>query len=204
MSSCRVPPTTSKGESCTAPGSSNSILGITFEPRASLTPHVSVSVNCSATWTAVLSVFHQHLVWSGSDCCAWTKAVQNKISAALKTPSRQSLLLMNVLLHFSQSPFGDEFNQNRFHFPAVEPDSHDVEIRVSREFHHLLLPFVHAVGQPRKFAARNGAHPAGFHIECLDPACRDFRKLVGKARVHHHQKNIVRGIKDGKLFDHIR
>src|SRR2546421_12497908 len=153
MSSCRVPPTTSNGENWTAPGSSNSIFGTTFVPRASLTPHVSVSVNCSATSTAVLSVFHQHLIGSGPACCASSKALQDKISAAVKTPSRQSLLVINVLLHLSQSPFGDEFNQNRFHLPSIETNPYDVQVRVAREFHHFLLPFVHAIGQPYEFAA---------------------------------------------------
>src|SRR5207302_3846805 len=128
----------------------------------SLTPHVSVSANCSATSTAFLSVFHQHLIGSelsffsaaGPGACACAGAAasntpNDRTIAAARRLTRQRLSLMNSLLHLSQSPLGDEFNQNRFHFPAIEPHADDVEIGVAREPHHFLLPLVNAICEPR-------------------------------------------------------
>src|SRR5262245_3793402 len=90
MSSCRVPETISKGESCTAPGSSCSILGTTVVPRVSMTPQVSRTVNCSPTRTALLSVLHQHLMGSDGACAA--SGVTNKTSD--RTIHKKFLLIM--------------------------------------------------------------------------------------------------------------
>src|ERR1051326_7244608 len=108
MSSWRVPLTTSNGENCTAPGSRDSNLGIILAPRASLTPQVRVNVNCSATSTAFLSVFHQHLIRSdvslfsafdrGACACA-NSTVKNTTITAAHTFKLQSLLTMTTLLH---------------------------------------------------------------------------------------------------------
>src|ERR1041385_2719295 len=110
MSSWRVPLTTSNGENCTAPGSRDSNLGIILAPRASLTPQVRVNVNCSATSTAFLSVFHQHLIRSdvslfsafglGACACAFADStVKNTTITATHTFKVQNLLTMSILLH---------------------------------------------------------------------------------------------------------
>src|SRR5215470_15558804 len=59
MSSWRVPSNTSNGVSSIAVGSISARLGTTFMRSVSMTRHVSVRPNGSATWTALLSVFHQ-------------------------------------------------------------------------------------------------------------------------------------------------
>src|SRR5438552_19184704 len=89
MSSCRLPPTISKGESCTAPGSSCSIFGTAVVPRVSITPQVSRSVNCSPTRTAVLSVLHQHLMGAEEEVWAERGVVVDK--TAVRT-------IQNILL----------------------------------------------------------------------------------------------------------
>src|SRR5207244_663746 len=96
---------------------------------------------------------------SGPGACAAGGVAKStphdKTIAATQSPGHQSLLLMNSLLHLSQPPLGDEFNQNRFHLPPVEANPHDVEIGISRQPENFLLPLVDAVGKPLELAPRN-------------------------------------------------
>src|ERR1051326_6827211 len=136
MSSWRVPLTTSNGENCTAPGSRDSNLGIILAPRASLTPQVRVNVNCSATSTAFLSVFHQHLIRSdvslfsafdrGACACA-NSTVKNTTITAAHTFKLQSLLTMTTLLHRKAHAHRTHEKMSRhtfrsfFHTPQTAP-----------------------------------------------------------------------------------
>src|SRR5262249_54982077 len=108
-----------------------------------------------------------------------------------------------TLLHLSQSPLGDEFNQSRFHFPAIQSNADNIQVRVTRKPHHLLLPLVNTILKLRKLAARARPHPPGFHVEGLDPTRGHGRKLVRKTGIDHHEKDIVCRIEDRELFDHI-
>ena len=47
----------------------------------------------------------------------------------------------------AQSPLGDEVDEHRLHFPAVQADAHDVEIRVAGQPLNLLLPLLDARGE---------------------------------------------------------
>src|SRR2546425_8516144 len=66
MSSCLAPPTTSNGAIATVVGSSWFRSGTTLMRLVSMAPQVSVRVNRCPTCTALLSVFHQHLIGSTS------------------------------------------------------------------------------------------------------------------------------------------
>src|SRR5262245_2151457 len=131
MSSCRDPPTTSNGSSWSAPGSSWSIFGTTVVPRVSMTPHVRVSVNCSPTSTALLSVFHQHLIGSIGVCTAIVP-IRIIIENILTFPPLHS--------HLPQSPLSDELHENRSHLPPIQADPDNVEVRIPRQPDHFLLP----------------------------------------------------------------
>ncbi len=66
MSSWRVPPTTSKGVSCSEVGSMLLTFGTTVALSVSSTRQVSVSPNASPMRTAALSVRHQQLIGPGA------------------------------------------------------------------------------------------------------------------------------------------
>src|SRR5436190_23343747 len=72
MSSWRMPRTTSNGASCTVVGSSDFTSGTTVTRPVFATPQVSVSVKCSPSCTAFVSVFHQHMIGSdGTSSTPW-------------------------------------------------------------------------------------------------------------------------------------
>ena len=59
-------------------------------------------------------------------------------------PIRNSILASD----FSQSPRGDELDERRLHFPAVQADAHDIEIRIGRQAADFVLPVADPVGEP--------------------------------------------------------
>src|SRR2546428_7123864 len=107
MSRCRAPPSTSNGVSSIAIGSKRLGSATTRMRLVSMTPHVRTSVNRSPTRTALLSVFHQHLMGSdstGRRACAFPRSCAAAGSAShaahvsartlALTRAREALLLM--------------------------------------------------------------------------------------------------------------